>query len=282
MSGPAVAFESRYQVAKTLALDLRIEPRHSDSPAARQLRRMALTSIPLADPFYWSSHIASAVLQSAKSLPADTTITVDGLPGSVMVDGLPGSNGWMWFEKPWPPGVFTKHVHVHALHWFVMESWLVVMPIGGDANDSPSHILDTGCAAAMLGTPISEMKNGAIETAIMSFWVASTLWLQQRVLVADRVKADRASRRRAGIAADDSRGWLNVVNLRRAERHDGTTDAEADDGRYACQWVVRGHWRQQFYPSTNERRPLWIMPYVKGPEDAPLKAPRSTVFAVTR
>jgi hypothetical protein len=34
--------------------------------------------------------------------------------------------------------------------------------------------------------------------------------------------------------------------------------------------VVRGHWRNQWYPSLNARRPLWIAPYLKGPDDAPL------------
>jgi hypothetical protein len=39
---------------------------------------------------------------------------------------------------------------------------------------------------------------------------------------------------------------------------------------YQHQWVVRGHWRQQWYPSRNVHRPIWITPHIKGPEGAPL------------
>jgi len=37
------------------------------------------------------------------------------------------------------------------------------------------------------------------------------------------------------------------------------------------QWLVRGHWRNQVCgPQRSERRPTWISPYWKGPEDAPV------------
>lgn len=39
---------------------------------------------------------------------------------------------------------------------------------------------------------------------------------------------------------------------------------------YQHSWVVRGHWRRQWYPSRGEHRPLWIAPHLAGPEDAPL------------
>lgn len=37
------------------------------------------------------------------------------------------------------------------------------------------------------------------------------------------------------------------------------------------QWMVSGHHRNQFYASTNSHRMIWISPYLKGPEDKPLK-----------
>lgn len=43
------------------------------------------------------------------------------------------------------------------------------------------------------------------------------------------------------------------------------------DRRYHHRWVVSGHWRQQAYgPGRVLRRPTWIAPHVKGPDDAPL------------
>jgi hypothetical protein len=33
-----------------------------------------------------------------------------------------------------------------------------------------------------------------------------------------------------------------------------------------------GHWRKQWYPSQERNVPIWISPYVKGPDGAPLLA----------
>ena len=49
-----------------------------------------------------------------------------------------------------------------------------------------------------------------------------------------------------------------------------------------CQWLVASHWRNQYYPSTGEHHPKFIQPYLKGPEDKPLKKPVSTIFSVER
>ena len=84
----------------------------------------------------------------------------------------------------------------------------------------------------------------------------------------------RQQAERAEVAAG-----LRVIQLRRAERSSPTGEGTHE---YSCQWLVSGHWRQQFYPSTKEHRPVWIDPYVKGPDDKPFKVPRETVFRVVR
>jgi hypothetical protein len=44
------------------------------------------------------------------------------------------------------------------------------------------------------------------------------------------------------------------------------------DVHWTKRWLVRGHWRQQAYgPGRTLRRPLYIQPFVKGPEDMPLE-----------
>lgn len=49
---------------------------------------------------------------------------------------------------------------------------------------------------------------------------------------------------------------------------------------WAWQWAVRGHWRDQ--PTKEGTKLIWIHPYIKGPEDKPLKPDAGRVFAVTR
>ena len=62
-----------------------------------------------------------------------------------------------------------------------------------------------------------------------------------------------------------------MISLRSLETE--KTDQTDDSGKsieYAHQWIVRGHFRNQFYPSEKTNRLIWIDPYKKGPEGAPL------------
>lgn len=118
----------------------------------------------------------------------------------------------------------------------------------------------------------------AIEQAMR---LVASLWLftQQTVLTTNRETVDRHARKRLA-RLDCPEDTVRVVRLRRPARSDGQGPNETSE--WSCQWIVRGHWRQQFYPSKHANQPIWITPYVKGPEDKPLKAPRTTVFAVVR
>jgi hypothetical protein len=69
---------------------------------------------------------------------------------------------------------------------------------------------------------------------------------------------------RKGIRHKD----VTVIRLRRyAQRVEG----DGEGGHLTVRFVVRGHWRNQWYATLQDHRQVWIAPYVKGPEDAPLK-----------
>lgn len=73
---------------------------------------------------------------------------------------------------------------------------------------------------------------------------------------------------------------VTVITLRR-QRHPDHPDHEVGEVDWKWQWVVRGHWRNQWYPSIKQHRQIWVMPYMKGPEDAPIK-PVKRAFEFTR
>lgn len=60
---------------------------------------------------------------------------------------------------------------------------------------------------------------------------------------------------------------ITYLSLRRSH---GTTPRAGGGREYQHRWVVRGHWRRQWYPSEGRHKPKWIMDYIAGPEDAPL------------
>lgn len=76
-------------------------------------------------------------------------------------------------------------------------------------------------------------------------------------------RSSNPNRRRA------SRPTLITYLRYRPRRADTQTGAGARE--YAHRWMVRGHWRRQWYPSEGRHRPIWISTYIAGPADAPLK-----------
>lgn len=61
---------------------------------------------------------------------------------------------------------------------------------------------------------------------------------------------------------------VTIATLRRV-RHERQAPHMLDVD-WSHRWIVRGHWRQQWYPTLEQHRPVWIAPHVKGPDDKPL------------
>jgi hypothetical protein len=103
--------------------------------------------------------------------------------------------------------------------------------------------------------------------------LATWLMMGQTLVRSEQLTAPRAARRR--IAREDPHldSTVRYIDLRRArtEPADHTADeSQASTREYRHRWIVRGHWRNQFYPSRNDHRPIWIDPHLAGPEDKPL------------
>jgi hypothetical protein len=97
-------------------------------------------------------------------------------------------------------------------------------------------------------------------------------------------RADRRRMKREGVDSSS----VKIVYLRRLVDGDGSKQlcdqpGESGEAReWAYQWVVRGHWRKQWYPSVGEHRPVWIDSHMKGPEHLPVKVSEHTVMKVVR
>lgn len=107
-------------------------------------------------------------------------------------------------------------------------------------------------------------------------------FLQQRVLALERQRVlnKGAARRLAKVLPGEPA--VQVVSLRRREYEAPEGDPTTRAVEWSCQWLVSGHWRAQYYPSTGQHRPKWIYPHTKGPADKPLKVGAKKVYAVTR
>jgi hypothetical protein len=112
-------------------------------------------------------------------------------------------------------------------------------------------------------------------------WICSaSMFVEQRIAESGEVRVGKHVAQRADKL--NMSPTCSVVQMRRLDRrHVNAAEHEAAV-EWQCQWLVRGHWRQQFYRSANRHVPRWIAPYMKGPLDKPMKAPKPTVFSVNR
>lgn len=72
---------------------------------------------------------------------------------------------------------------------------------------------------------------------------------------------------------------IRTVTLGRANERKAGGDR---DVQWENQWIVGGHWRNQWYESRQTHEPVYILPYVKGPEDKPLRVPKQVLYKVAK
>lgn len=143
-----------------------------------------------------------------------------------------------------------------------------------DRRLGPVEVMPTpDKAAEILAEGAEPVAGGNTVRLVHALW----LLLNQTITVTETEHPDRAGRRRA--ERKRILPQVTVIKMRRAK------NARQGDGEgrfeYSHAWLVRGHWRWQVcgenYPGAVEMGPgefrarLWIHPYRKGPEDAPLR-----------
>lgn len=101
--------------------------------------------------------------------------------------------------------------------------------------------------------------------------------LEQHVIVRQREEPSKHAARRAERANVNANA-VTVITLRRPV-HQRPVEEQVVD--WAVRWLVRAHWRRQWYPSLGTHKPLLIAEHVKGPEDRPLRV-TSRVWSFTR
>lgn len=105
-------------------------------------------------------------------------------------------------------------------------------------------------------------------------------FMQSKIAVIRPDKVPRATRRRekANALAQADVGIIELREYENAQRQHGPTD-DSHELEHQWRWMVRGHYRAQWYPTEKAHHLKWIEPYVKGPEYRPL---RPSVYDVCR
>lgn len=169
-----------------------------------------------------------------------------------------------------------------AWGWGWDDDWLpcftFVFIFGKTVQDSVKHYWDALQMndAHKLGTlPPHHIFSTATAAVAYSFFAFSS---QKLVHIATPQAINRAEQR----VMKKAKHIPLVVQLRvRKNVNYVERDQIGEEREYSHRWVVRPHWRNQWYPSEGIHRPVFIEEYIKGPDDKPLLI-RPLVFSVER
>lgn len=109
--------------------------------------------------------------------------------------------------------------------------------------------------------------NGKVEATLQLLAFLSSPYIPRTQERMSRAARREISRRGSQVDPEDE---VTFVLLRRvgAGRHEKSETAAEIEWKH--RWLVTGHLRAQWYPSESAHHLIWIAPYMKGPEDAPL------------
>lgn len=201
-----------------------------------------------------------------------------------------GSGDVKWSEEYAPDGVwytlwssikdwddFNRHIMdaPERESWEALGNWSILF-----SGYLPFGMLED-YQAMVARNPDMEQE---IHLRRRTWLLLQSFWRLSRQIVPTKEPLPRALRRdrKRHYRTED----VTIITLRR-QRHPNDFEHEPGEVDWKWQWVVRGHWRNQYYSTLGEvgdpqaYRQIWIMPFMKGPEDAPIK-PVKRAFEFTR
>jgi hypothetical protein len=302
------ALEAQMNAAKTVKDVLAAKPYHTTTAWWPMLRQ----TLPAAACFAWEGATTNALWTAVASIPDDALVT----PSAALPEGL--SACYWHFASPLParsPDTLRSGLNAIEIDWDHLPGLLLVQ-VQHDVNGSPVGpglgimemratnsrrvlprfplMIPSGISLAKLNDrmmnygegapgepPEARVEYVAYGKMLARFVLGACAWLRQRIVHTSEHPIERHLRKRIMREAQiESLPTVKVVELRRLESSPHSPTDEPGSVDWSCRWVVGGHWRNQPYKDRHEL--IYILPYVKGPADKPLRLPTHTVYVVDR
>jgi hypothetical protein len=190
-------------------------------------------------------------------------------------------------DQPWRR---LRYAPIGSQKWFwtIGNSFDQMLAEAGAGYDKSTATLTDYMKAR--GSQVFPRSDYLQATAHLSlFFLAACAWMQQRIpvltLTPGHIERHRRKQLHREQRLDAPPNDVKIVQLRRLEArpHEPSSGDGPPVDWSSCRWPVDGHFRNQPCGSKHgDRRLIWIMPYVKGPADKPLKVPAHKIFVVNR
>lgn len=193
---------------------------------------------------------------------------------------------------------YSCYTEFDAYVAFYLESYNRI--IGPDSPRDEASLLEqsrdlrawcTDLSGWAFGVPWDNNRYGDQVDFIRRFLLAYWRWTWQRILVPTPYTPSRAQKKLAArVRRPLEDGHIKVLRLRREVDHERQWGTEYQ-GAFDHQFMVRGHWRRQHYPSLGpakiegefnpaSHRLVYVEPYVKGNPAGPLVLGHNVTAAV--
>lgn len=283
------ALEMKFAALRGVAVGIQ----HLPASSVGELRDVE-SMLRRADTYSWTVETSRALLQASGSVPVNTPLSAAKLPSAA---------GFWWFGTD---GGYIIETAIPDERLDVLRSATtgaaVVVAIAWGPSRLSAGAIDVSAFWMGRTYPVvactwtwpmayasprrdrSDGKQAAGEEhlrwSVARHILAGSAWLGQRIAVIDSGHIERHRRRQLSRESGASvESDVKVVQLRRLESRTNVGDSESVE--WSCRWIVNGHWRNQPY-ANGETKLIYILPYVKGPADMPLKIPSHTVYSVSR
>lgn len=219
--------------------------------------------------------MARLAWDAAKTLPENTRL-LEAIPapkGILVWEGTPLVSGVLLTSKYWDE---QRDTPIHGVTWEVTARGVEV----GTLIYDPPGAEDLCYMPFTAYLYIGQLKKD------LEAYLTATFLLATQPRIGQITQHDPTPRRRRRVSPStpgDIATGVNLVALREnAKRLVEDTGGEGKKWEVSVRFMVRGHWRNQACgEKLGQRRPVFVAPYLKGPEDAPLKS-SETVFVWRR
>lgn len=219
--------------------------------------------------------MARLAWDAAKTLPENTRLleTVPAPKGILIWEGTPLVSGVLLTSQ------YSDERRTSPIHGVTWEVTARGVEVGTLIYDPPSE-------DELSHMPYSTyLYIGQLKKDLEAYLTATFL-LATQPRIGQITRHDPTPRRRRHFPPSppgDITTGVNLVALREnAKRLVEDTGGEGKKWGLSVRFMVRGHWRNQACgEKLGQRRPVFVAPYLKGPEDAPLKS-SETVFVWRR
>jgi hypothetical protein len=269
-----------------------------------------------ATPYMWSAETTEAVIAASQSIPLDTPLNEWNLSSPAcwfyFEKSLPFMTVWdpdakvkaiafgkvevksgSDFQFGLPVVCWIPAPEGHRVNGLIPSQtfeWELGITLGEMLERTrANHIKRYGENGPDAGAPqVSLEQFMAACEGIARFILASLAWMKQKILVQDDQPIERHRRKEFEKAIKRTGVQVKVISLRKAERRPSSNQEEAPTREFSCRWMVGledgGFWRNQpCGPNMKDRRLTWILPFMKGPEDKPLRiSTAKKVYTVDR